>query len=54
MYDKNTNMTKGAKITSETCKSKDLWITDSVLLQNINKVVLAFTTKEIGFNKNRS
>lgn len=52
MYDKNTNMKKGTRITTDTCKSKDLWITDSVLLQNVNKVVLAFTTKEIGKNQN--
>ncbi len=40
-------MTNNTKINSESCKSKDLWVTDFVVLQNINKVVLAFTTKEI-------
>lgn len=48
LYDKNSQMINNSKINSESCKTKDLWITDFVLLQNVNKVALGFTTKEIG------
>lgn len=48
LYDKNCQMINNSKINSESCKTKDLWITDFVLLQNVNKVALGFTTKEIG------
>ena len=47
MYDKTFNITNGAKVNSDSCKTKDLWITDYILLQNVNKIALAFTTKEI-------
>ena len=48
MYDKTFNITNGTKVNSDSCKSKDLWITDYNLLQNVNKIALGFTTKEIG------
>ncbi len=48
MYDKTFNITNGTKVSSDSCKSKDLWITDYILLQNVNKIALGFTTKEIG------
>ena len=48
MFDKNMGLVNSAKINTESCKSKDLWVTDFVILQNVNKVVLAYTTKEIG------
>ncbi len=48
MFDKGSNLINQNKITSESCKTKDLWITDFILFQNVNKVALGFTTKEIG------
>ena len=48
MYDKGSNVVNSNKIYIESCKSKDLWVTDFAVLQNINKVVVSFTTKEIG------
>jgi hypothetical protein len=48
MYDKNFNISNSTKVQSDSCKSKDLWITDYILLQNVNKIALGFTTKEIG------
>lgn len=47
MYDKTFSITNGTKVSSDSCKSKDLWITDYILLQNVNKIALGFTTKEI-------
>ena len=49
MYDKNFNVSNSTKVNSDSCKSKDLWITDYILLQNVNKIALCFTTKEIGW-----
>ena len=36
------------KASSSSCKSRDLWVTDFTILSNVNKIGLAFTTKEIG------
>ncbi|CAF0765559.1 unnamed protein product [Brachionus calyciflorus] len=47
LFDRNLTMTNHTRIHSDSCKSKDLWVTDFIVLQNVNKVVLAFTTKEI-------
>jgi WD repeat-containing protein 49 len=47
MFDKSCSLLNNTKISVESCKSKDLWITDFVILHNVNKVLLAFTTKEL-------
>ncbi len=52
MYDNNINLTSNAKVSSTSCKSRDLWVTDFTILPNVNKIALAFTTKEIGKNLN--
>jgi hypothetical protein len=41
------NMVNNTKVYTDSCKSKDLWVTDFIVLQNVNKIVLAYTTKEI-------
>jgi hypothetical protein len=48
VYDNNVNLTSNAKVSSTSCKSRDLWVTDFTILSNVNKIGLAFTTKEIG------
>ncbi|KAK3590864.1 hypothetical protein CHS0354_033793 [Potamilus streckersoni] len=35
------------KTGTDSCKARDLWVTQFVVLQNINKVALTFTSKEI-------
>ncbi|XP_029141131.1 WD repeat-containing protein 49 [Protobothrops mucrosquamatus] len=40
---------KMVQITTEAVKPKDLWVTALVALPNVNKVVVAFTNKEIHF-----
>lgn len=50
LFDTNVNMTFHTKADNETreCKSRDLWVTDFVVMLNANKIALAVTTKEIG------
>ena len=36
------------KTGTDSCKARDLWVTHFVVLQNVNKIALAFTSKEIG------
>jgi hypothetical protein len=38
---------KTFKATTESCKIRDLWITDFVLMTNVNKVAIAYTSKEL-------
>ena len=52
MYDNNINLTSNARVSTTSCRSRDLWVTDFTILPNVNKIALAFTTKEIGKNLN--
>lgn len=46
-------MVNNTKLNTESCKSKDLWVTDFIILQNVNKLAIAFTTKEIGKSQSK-
>ena len=48
MWGVDLKLQRHLKTGTDTCKMRDLWVTDFVLLQNINKIALAFTSKEIG------
>ena len=39
---------RALKTGTDSCKARDLWVTYFVILQNVNKIALAFTSKEIG------
>jgi hypothetical protein len=38
---------KTFKSTTESCKVRDLWITDFILMTNVNKIAIAYTSKEL-------
>ncbi|CAH8848703.1 unnamed protein product [Trichobilharzia szidati] len=38
-----------AKVSTESCRPRDTFVTDFVVMPNINKVAIAFTSKEIAF-----
>ena len=38
---------KTFKAVTESCKVRDLWITDFILMGNVNKVAVAYTSKEL-------
>ncbi|CAL8105784.1 unnamed protein product [Calicophoron daubneyi] len=40
---------RSAKVNTEACRQRDLWVTDAALMPNINKIAIAFTSKEIAF-----
>ncbi|KAF7233512.1 hypothetical protein EG68_05686 [Paragonimus skrjabini miyazakii] len=40
---------RSAKATTDACRPRDLWVTDFIVMSNINKVAIAFTSKEIAF-----
>ncbi|XP_076812547.1 cilia- and flagella-associated protein 337-like [Clavelina lepadiformis] len=48
-WDQNVKMQRSIKISTESVKPRDLWITDFVLLPNVNKIAVSFTSKEIAF-----
>lgn len=56
MWSQQLKMTLDLKAKTDSCRTRDLWVTHFVPLQNINKVALAFTSKDIGeatqFTKN--
>ena len=39
---------RSIKTGTDSCKARDLWVTHFVPLQNLNKIALSFTSKEIG------
>lgn len=45
-------LSRSFRIATDSCKARDLWVTHFVALQNINKIAVAFTSKEIGKKKN--
>ncbi|XP_056003962.1 WD repeat-containing protein 49-like isoform X2 [Ostrea edulis] len=40
-------LSRSFRIATDSCKARDLWVTHFVALQNINKIAVAFTSKEI-------
>ncbi|XP_071492952.1 cilia- and flagella-associated protein 337-like [Diadema antillarum] len=48
-FDSQLRTQKSIKISNESVKPRDVWVTTFVVLQNINKIALAFTSKEIVF-----
>ncbi|KER22048.1 hypothetical protein T265_09764 [Opisthorchis viverrini] len=40
---------RSAKATTDACRPRDLWVTDFAVMPNINKIAVAFTSKEIAF-----
>ncbi|KAK6184641.1 hypothetical protein SNE40_007075 [Patella caerulea] len=47
MWNHDLKLQKSLKIPTGAYKARDLWVMDFVLLQNVNKIALAFTSKEI-------
>ncbi|ELU05069.1 hypothetical protein CAPTEDRAFT_229382 [Capitella teleta] len=47
MWGQNLKLQRNLKTGTDTCRARDLWMTDFIPLQNINKIALAFTSKEI-------
>ncbi|XP_071942088.1 cilia- and flagella-associated protein 337-like isoform X2 [Antedon mediterranea] len=48
-WDNQLHRQKTIKIHNESVKPRDMWVTNFIVLQNINKIALAFTSKEIAF-----
>ncbi len=48
MWGQNLKLQRSLKTGTDTCKARDLWVTHFTSLQNVNKIALAFTSKEIG------
>ncbi|KAF7242634.1 WD repeat-containing protein on Y chromosome [Varanus komodoensis] len=49
LWGESLKLQRTLQITMETVKPKDLWVTSLVTLPNVNKVAVAFTSKEIHF-----
>ncbi|XP_021372287.1 WD repeat-containing protein 49-like isoform X3 [Mizuhopecten yessoensis] len=47
IWPQDMKQSRSFKTGTDTCKGRDLWITHFCALQNINKLALAFTSKEI-------
>ena len=47
IYNDEMQLYKTYKAITESCKVRDLWITDFVLMANGNKVAIAYTSKEL-------
>ncbi|XP_039249520.2 cilia- and flagella-associated protein 337-like [Styela clava] len=48
-WDHHLKLQKSLKLATESVKPRDLWVTDFVLLPNLNKIAVSFTSKEIAF-----
>ena len=48
MWGTDLKSQRSLKTGTDSCKTRDLWVTHFVPLQNVNKIALAFTSKEIG------
>ncbi|XP_071788999.1 cilia- and flagella-associated protein 337-like isoform X2 [Asterias amurensis] len=48
-WDTRLHVMKSIRINNDSVKPRDMWVTTFVVLQNINKIALAFTSKEIIF-----
>uniref|UniRef100_A0A6J0UL29 Cilia- and flagella-associated protein 337 n=1 Tax=Pogona vitticeps TaxID=103695 RepID=A0A6J0UL29_9SAUR len=49
LWGQNLKLQRTLQITTETVKPKHLWVTSLVALPNVNKIAVAFTSKEIYF-----
>ncbi|XP_038606244.1 WD repeat-containing protein 49 [Tachyglossus aculeatus] len=49
VWGENLNLQETLHISLDTVKLKDLWVTSLVSLENVNKIAVAFTSKEICF-----
>ncbi|XP_023371783.1 WD repeat-containing protein 49 [Otolemur garnettii] len=49
IWGENLKLQETLPITSDAAKLKHLWVTSLVALENVNKIAVAFTSKEIGF-----
>ncbi|XP_069474592.1 cilia- and flagella-associated protein 337 [Ambystoma mexicanum] len=49
VWGENLKLQRTLRITTESVKPKDLWVTSLVSLANVNKIAVAFTSKEIVF-----
>uniref|UniRef100_A0A8C3HSK4 WD repeat domain 49 n=1 Tax=Chrysemys picta bellii TaxID=8478 RepID=A0A8C3HSK4_CHRPI len=49
VWGENLKLQRTLQITTEAVKLKDLWVTTLVSLANVNKIAIAFTSKEICF-----
>ncbi|XP_044886891.1 WD repeat-containing protein 49 [Mauremys mutica] len=49
VWGENTKLQRTLQITTEAVKLKDLWVTTLISLGNVNKIAVAFTSKEICF-----
>ena len=48
MWGPSCRLQRSLKTGTDTCRMRDLWVTHFVVLHNINKIALGFTSKEIG------
>nr|XP_018668447.1 WD repeat-containing protein 49-like [Ciona intestinalis] len=48
-WDQHVKMQRSIKLSWDSIKARDLWVTDFVLLPNVNKIAVSFTSKEIAF-----
>ena len=48
MWDQELKLQRTLKTGTDSCRSRDLWVTYFTVLSNVNKVALCFTSKEIG------
>ncbi|KAA0184030.1 WD repeat-containing protein 49, partial [Fasciolopsis buskii] len=49
MYGLDMKLQRTAKVSTDSCRSRDIWVTDYALMPNINKIAVAYTSKEIAF-----
>ncbi|XP_077204614.1 cilia- and flagella-associated protein 337 [Paroedura picta] len=49
IWSESLTLKKTLQITTEAVKPKDLWVTSLVVLPNVNKVAVSFTSKEVYF-----
>ena len=48
MWSQNLRLQRTLKTGTDSCRARDLWVTNYVPLHNVNKIALSFTSKEIG------
>ncbi|THD24410.1 WD repeat-containing protein 49 [Fasciola hepatica] len=49
MWGLDMKLQKTARVSTDACRSRDLWVMDYALMPNINKIAIAYTSKEIAF-----
>lgn len=48
-WDNHMKLNRELKLSAESVRPRDLWVTDFVLLPHLNKIAVSFTSKEIAF-----